>query len=433
MNLLKKYFELQNINLLYCLSKGEMMMKNSSARWKVLFGGVLMQLCIGGIYTWSLFNQPLADKFGWERTEVYTAYSLIVFIFAFVTIFSGRLLDKKGPRFVGTIGMICFSSGLMIASQATNLMTLYLGYSLLGGIGVGMVYVTPLSTGLKWYPKKKGMVTGITIGAFGMGSFLFNFILPGLIARFGVSETFMIQGLLYALIGISGAQLLRLPDKTEESQIFATAQDIPTGRMLKKSSFYILWLMFFSGSLSGLMIIGLSQDIALEYAGLSPQVAGLSVAIAAISNACGRLGWGALSDIYGRLKVFAILFALTALSMIGLNVIPLNALTYFTLLAIIVSSFGGFLATFPAVCSDYYGQHHFGANYGLLYQGYGVSSLIGPVLLAATANQTDAFLWAGALAVFGLTLTFFIRPPYEVAETSGQTSKQQSASHRHRT
>ncbi|GAA0474999.1 hypothetical protein IRB23M11_21840 [Alkalibacterium sp. m-11] len=158
-------------------------MEQSAERWKVLLGGVMMQLCIGGIYTWSLFNQPLVDAFGWERTEVYTAYSLIVFIFAFVTIFSGRLQDRIGPRLVGTIGMICFSAGLIIASQARSLPVLYLGYSLVGGIGVGMVYVCPLSTGLKWYPRKKGMVTGIIIGAFGMGGFIFN-VIPKEVSHF---------------------------------------------------------------------------------------------------------------------------------------------------------------------------------------------------------------------------------------------------------
>ncbi|MDZ7834692.1 MAG: MFS transporter [Alkalibacterium sp.] len=177
-------------------------------RWQVLLGGVLMQLCIGGIYTWSLFNQPLVEAYGWARTEVYTAYSLIVFIFALVTIFSGRLQDTVGPRKVGTIGILLFSAGLIMASFARSLPLLYFGYSVLGGIGVGMVYVCPLSTSLKWYPKKKGMVTGIIIGAFGLGGFVFNFVLSYLIRTIGVSSTFLVQGLVYAVVGLIGAQML---------------------------------------------------------------------------------------------------------------------------------------------------------------------------------------------------------------------------------
>lgn len=386
-------------------------MEKSALRWKVLLGGVLMQLCIGGIYTWSLFNQPLVDKFGWERTEVYTAYSLIVFIFAFVTIFSGRLQDKVGPRLVGTIGMVCFSAGLIIVSQATTLMTLYLGYSVLGGIGVGMVYVCPLSTGLKWYPRKKGMVTGIIIGAFGLGGFLFNFLLSALIESIGVSQTFLVQGVVYAIVGISGAQLLRVPEHDGDHTVLVNEHDYSTKGMLKTKAFYLLWIMYFTGSLSGLLIIGLSQDIARDLVGLSPGVAGYAVAVAAIANALGRLAWGALSDIFGRLRVFTILFSLTAISMGILSLVSLNAWTYYMLLGIIVSCFGGFLATFPAVCSDYFGSYYFGSNYGLLYQAYGISALVGPLLLSIASRETQAFLWASLFALVGLIVTFFVRVP----------------------
>ncbi|PRY83018.1 L-lactate MFS transporter [Alkalibacterium olivapovliticus] len=386
-------------------------MEKSSVRWKVLLGGVMMQLCIGGIYTWSLFNQPLVDKFGWERTEVYTAYSLIVFIFAFVTIFSGRLQDKVGPRLVGTIGMICFSTGLIIVSQATTLMTLYLGYSLLGGIGVGMVYVCPLSTGLKWYPRKKGMVTGIIIGAFGLGGFIFNFVLSALIASIGVSQTFLVQGLVYAAVGITGAQLLRVPESDGDHQVLVNERDYSSKKMLKTKSFYLLWIMYFTGSLSGLLIIGLSQDIARDLVGLSPRVAGYAVAVAAIANASGRLGWGALSDVFGRLRVFTLLFGLTAVSMAALSLLTLNVWTYYLLLAVIVSCFGGFLATFPAVCSDYFGSYYFGSNYGLLYQAYGISALVGPLMLSLASRETQAFLWSSLLAVVGLGLTFLVKIP----------------------
>lgn len=386
-------------------------MKKSTERWKVLLGGVLMQLCIGGIYTWSLFNQPLAMKFGWSRTEVYTAYSLIVFIFAFVTIFSGRLQDKIGPRKVATIGILCFSLGLIIASQATTLTVLYLGYSLLGGIGVGMVYVCPLSTSLKWYPKKKGMVTGITIGAFGMGGFLFNFVLSFLIDVVGVSNTFMIQGITYGLIGLFGASMLRLPETEEKSSVIVNENDMPTKVMLKTQAFYLLWAMYFFGSLSGLLVIGMAQDIARDIVGLNAQTAGLAVAVAAVFNAIGRLGWGALSDIIGRLRVFAALFFLTALGMLSLSLFQLNAFTYFAILGVVVSCFGGFLATFPAVCSDYFGSYYFGSNYGILYQAYGISALVGPFLLTLFQAETTAFFIAGLLAVVGLGLTFLVSIP----------------------
>lgn len=385
---------------------------NETKRWQVLLGGVLMQLCIGGIYTWSLFNQPLVDAYGWQRTEVYTAYSLIVFIFALVTIYSGRLQDKIGPKKVATIGILFFSVGLIVASMARSLPILYLGYSVLGGIGVGMVYVCPLSTSLKWYPKKKGMVTGIIVGAFGLGGFVFNFILSYLIQSIGVSQTFLVQGLVYAVVGLIGAQMLKVPEESDNSKhILVNENDFKPKSMLKTRAFYLLWVIYFIGSLSGLVVIGLAQDIAREVVGLSPQIAGYSIAVAAVANALGRIGWGAVSDIFGRLRVFSMLFLITALSMLTLSLWTHQAFVYFVILVLIVSSFGGFLATFPAITSDYFGSFYFGSNYGLIYQAYGVASLAGPFLLGLTAQDTQAFLIAAILAVVGLMLTLLVRPP----------------------
>ena len=381
-------------------------------RWQVLLGGVLMQLCIGGIYTWSLFNQPLIDAYGWERTEVYTAYSLIIFIFALVTIFSGRLQDKIGPRKVATIGILFFSAGLIVASLARSLPMLYLGYSVLGGIGVGMVYVCPLSTSLKWYPKKKGMVTGIIIGAFGLGGFVFNFILSYLIQTIGVSQTFFVQAIVYAVVGLIGAQMLKVPQRSEETHaILVNENDFKPALMLKTKTFYLLWIIYFIGSLSGLVVIGLAQDIARDVVGLTPQVAGYSIAIAAVANAVGRIGWGAVSDLFGRLRVFSLLFLITAFSMMALSLWTSNAVMYFVILTLIVSSFGGFLATFPAITSDYFGSFYFGSNYGLIYQAYGVASLAGPFILSLTSQDTHAFLIASLLSVGGFVLTLMVRPP----------------------
>lgn len=381
-------------------------------RWQALLGGVLMQLCIGGVYTWSLFNQPLIDAYGWERTEVYTAYSLIIFIFAFVTIFSGRLQDKIGPRKVATIGILFFSSGLIVASMARSLPMLYLGYSVLGGIGVGMVYVCPLSTSLKWYPKKKGMITGIIIGAFGLGGFVFNFVLSYLIQTIGVSQTFLVQAFVYGVVGLIGAQMLSVPQQSEgKTTILVNETDFKPTLMLKTRTFYLLCIIYFLGSLSGLIVIGLAQDIAREVVGLTPQIAGYSVAVAAVANASGRIGWGAVSDIFGRLKVFSLLFLITAFSMLTLSFWTHNAIVYFLILALIVSSFGGFLATFPAITSDYFGSFYFGSNYGLIYQAYGVASLAGPFILGLTSQDTHAFFIASMLAVGGFILTLLVRPP----------------------
>jgi OFA family oxalate/formate antiporter-like MFS transporter len=149
-------------------------MRKSFKSYGVLMGAVLIQLCIGGIYTWSLFNQPLADAFGWNKSDVFLTYSIAIFVFAFATLFAGRLQDRFGPRLVATIGISLYSGGLMLTSLASELWQLYITYGIIAGAGVGFVYVCPLSTLVKWFPKRKGMITGVAVGAFGLGSLVFK-------------------------------------------------------------------------------------------------------------------------------------------------------------------------------------------------------------------------------------------------------------------
>lgn len=151
-----------------------MIKQKSVNRWSVVFGAVLLQVCLGAIYSWSLFNQPLMDKYGWTNEQVVMTYSIAIFVFAFSTIFSGRLQDKIGPRKVATIGGILYGGGLILASFSKSLPGLYFFYGVLGGAGVGFAYVCPLSTCLKWFPEKKGFITGIAVGAFGGGSLVFK-------------------------------------------------------------------------------------------------------------------------------------------------------------------------------------------------------------------------------------------------------------------
>ncbi|OJF93774.1 MFS transporter [Alkalibacterium sp. 20] len=233
-----------------------------------------------------------------------------------------------------------------------------------------------------------------------------------LIQSIGVSQTFLVQGLVYGVVCLIGAQMLKVPEESESNtKILVNENDFEPKSMLKTRAFYLLCIIYFFGSLSGLVVIGLAQDIARDVVGLTPRIAGYSIAIAAVANALGRLGWGDLSDVFGRLRVFSWLFLITALSMLTLSFWTHQAIVYFIVLGLIVSSFGGFLATFPAITSDYFGTFYFGSNYGLIYQAYGLASLAGPFLLGLTSQDTQAFFVASLLAVVGLGLTLIVRPP----------------------
>ncbi|HKL42816.1 MAG TPA: OFA family MFS transporter [Clostridia bacterium] len=397
------------------------MEKKQFNRWWVVFGAVLLQVCLGAIYSWSLFNQPLMDKFGWTSEEVFMTYSIAIFVFAFSTIFSGRLQDQIGPRKVATIGGILYGSGLIISSFATTLPMLYLGYGVLSGAGVGFAYVCPLSTCVKWFPEKKGFITGIAVGAFGAGSLIFKSIIVRLIGSVGVSSTFLYLGIIYMLLVIVGAQFLRLPQggtSQLKTSIKLERKNYKVKEMMKTKSFYLVWLSYMFACMPGLLVIGLAKDIGTELVMLDPLVAANAVALIALFNAGGRLVWGTVSDILGRVRVVTIMFFLTAIPLLVMSTIQMNLVLFFICLAAIASSFGGFLAVYPTITSDFFGVKTLGANYGVVYQAYGIAALVGPIIKGSATGFSQTFLIAAGFAIAGGLITFVMKSPEEESSST---------------
>ncbi|WP_350342934.1 OFA family MFS transporter [Proteinivorax tanatarense] len=382
-------------------------------RWLVVLGAVIVQICVGSIYTWSLFNQPLMDKYGWLNNEVYLAYSIAIFVFALITIISGRLQDKIGPRKVSTIGILLYGGGIALSSTANSLIQLYFFYGIIAGAGVGFAYVCPLSTCLKWFPDKKGFITGITVGSFGLGSLAFKSIIEYFIENSGVSVTFLYLGAICTVLGLIGSQFLINPrNNTHRKEGFCeNSNNFSVKQMLKTKSFYLLWMILLLGSLSGLMIIGLAKDIGTELAGLDASVAAGAVSVIAIFNAAGRILMGATSDKAGRIKVIRLLFLFIIISLIIMSFIELSYILFFTCVSSIAFSFGGIMAIFPAITSEYYGNKNLGANYGLVFQAYGMGALVGPMIISSIGEFQATFLIAAMLSILGGALTYVVTPP----------------------
>jgi MFS transporter, OFA family, oxalate/formate antiporter len=392
------------------------MQKKITNRWLVVFGAVLLQICIGSIYSWSLFNYPLMNKFGWQESQVVFTFSIIVFVFAFSTIFSGKFQDKFGPRLVATIGGLLYGIGLMLSSTATSIIQLYIYYGIIAGIGVGFVYVCPLTTCVKWFPEKKGFITGIAVGAFGLGSLIFKSIIEFLLTSYGVSTTFLYLGIIYLILIIIGAQFLIVPPSEYNLtyQNTNSSDDIlcfTTKEMIKTKSFYLIWIMFLFGTISGLLVIGLATDIGVTLVGLSPHVAANAVAIIGLFNAGGRIILGALSDKLGRIKIVFMMFAITSVCMIIISIVSLNIVTFFICLSGIAFCFGGFLSVFPTITGDFYGLKNLGSNYGIIYQAYGLSALLGPIIISTTGGLKPTFIVSALLSIIGAFITFIVKPP----------------------
>ncbi|MEJ2307491.1 MAG: OFA family MFS transporter, partial [candidate division WOR-3 bacterium] len=282
--------------------------------WLIVVGAVLIQLCLGAIYAWSVFRIPLQQSIadgglGLTPSQATLPFSLVLIFFAIATIIGGRWQDKAGPRLVATVGGIILGSGLIIAALSRMFLWLTIGYGFISGIGIGFTYVCPVATGIKWFPDKRGMITGLSVAGFGAGALIVAPLARTLIGSVGVFSTLAIMGIVFLVVIVLSAQILRnppqgwkpegwiQPEKTE-----STGRDFGPIEMLSSMSFYLVWLTYFIGCLAGLMIIAQTSPIGEEVVGLSPRVAAIAVGTLAVFNALGRIFWGRLSDSLGRKK-----------------------------------------------------------------------------------------------------------------------------------
>lgn len=385
----------------------------------VVLGAVLLQLCIGSIYSWSLFNEPIATYLDISKSKVVLTFSITVFVFAFVTIFSGKLQDKIGPKRVAMIGGAFYSIGLFLCSKSTSLLDFYIYYGVVAGIGIGFVYVCPLSTCIKWFPNHKGLVTGISVGAFGLGSLVFNPLIQSLLASMGISKTFLFLSIINLILILLGSNFLSLPDEslTVKNNVVAINKNYTPMEMVKTKSFPLLWIAYLFGTMSGLLVIGLARDIGIELAGLSASTAATAVSAVAIFNATGRLFWGTLSDKIGRIKVLTILFRITTVCMVLKSVLTLNIISYFLTLGGVTFCFGGFLSVYPTITGDFFGLKNLGSNYGIMYQAYGIAALVGPLISAGAGNLKVTFIISAILSFIGLIISLFIKSPFRKADS----------------
>lgn len=385
-------------------------------RWIVVFGAVLIQLCLGAVYAWSLFNQPLVEKFNWEPADVVFTFSITILVFSIFTIIAGKIQDKIGPRWVATAGGILLGVGIMLSSQATTITQLYLFYGLIGGAGIGTAYVCPLATCLKWFPDKRGLISGIAVAGFGAGALVFKPLILSFLAV-DVSTTFLYLGIIYLVAVVFGAQFLVVPPAgycpegwTPPAAAAGGGQDFSTGQMLGTLHFYLLWVMYLFGCTAGLMIIGLAKDIGEKLVGLSAAEAANAVVVVAIFNAAGRIIWGTLSDKLGRMNSLLAMYALAAVAMFLMSSMTMGYGSYLGLCSLIGFCFGGFLALFPSLTADYYGTANVGTNYGLIFLAYGTAAILGPKV-GTSVPFTQAFLIAAILCLIAGGLSLLVRKP----------------------
>lgn len=389
------------------------MNSQTSNRWLIVLGTIIVQMGLGTIYTWSLFNQPLVDHFGWQLNSVAITFSITSFALAISTLFAGKLQDRWGiRRLIATAGIV-LGAGLIISSQVSALWMLYIMAGVVVGFADGTAYITSLSNIIKWFPEKKGLISGISVGAYGTGSLLFKYINGSLIQNVGVSHTFLYWGIIVMIMVVGGSFLVLDAKVTNQAVTVQGIQtkDYTVKEMLKTKEVYLLFVMFFTACMSGLYLIGIVKDIGVRLAGLDVASAANAVALVAIFNTVGRIILGALSDKVGRLKVVAGALLVTAAAVSVLSFVHLNYGLFFACVAGIAFCFGGNITIFPAIVADFFGLKNQSKNYGIVYQGFGIGALSGSFIAAALGGFVPTFTFIAVLSIISVVIALFIKAP----------------------
>jgi MFS family permease len=380
-----------------------------------------LNLALGILYAWSVFSKQLVEPiekggFGWTKTEATMPYTIAVACFALMMIPAGRLQDRLGPRLVASIGGICTGLGLIVASFATpdGHLPALLGFGALGGTGIGLGYAAATPAAVKWFPpEKKGLITGIVVGGFGIAPVYMAPLSKYLLATCGPSTSFRILGIAFVVVATAFAQFIRNPDVPPYLVNKAVAgAPLPPRRpdrtwreMIRRPTFYSLYLQYACAATAGLMIIAHMAKIVAVQSGNAIQAGSVFVALLAIFNASGRIIAGVISDYIGRVVTIALVCISQATIMFFFS--QFTTITAFIVGSAVVGfSYGACLSLFPATCADEWGTKNLGLNYGILFTAWGVGGVFGGTLAGKIADRTGSY--AGAYNVAGLLLIFAV-------------------------
>ena len=392
-------------------------------RWVIAIAGVFLQIALGAVYAWSVFRVPLAKQFGWSISEITLTFTISIFVLGFAAFFGGLWLNRKGPRIVALTGGVFYGVGVFLASFTHSLAWLYGSYGLIGGIGIGLGYIVPVAVLVKWFPDRRGLITGIAVGGFGAGALITAPVATRLIQSVGVLSTFAYLGIGYLIVTvIAGAFMQNPPDgwkpegwsptATETAQ--RAGHDFKLGEALKTWQWYALWLLLFLNTCAGISIISQEAPIFQELTGVSAVVAGGMVGVASLGNAVGRVLWAWVSDLITRLATFFVMFLLQVLLFWFLP--KIGAASLMTIVTFVVlMCYGGGFGTMPAFTADYFGPKNVGPIYGLMLTAWGFASAFGPLFIAHMRETTGSYsgalrVIAGVMAVSTL-LPIAVRPP----------------------
>jgi MFS family permease len=434
------------------------MEKKVMNRWVVVVGAILIQLALGAIYAWSAFTTPLQgtaaapSEYGFSKLEVQLIFSAGLAAFAIMTIIGGRMMKRYGPRMMAMMGGVVLGlgyimGGLVGGSFVGKLATI----GVIGGAGIGLAYVVPIATGVKWFPDKKGLVSGIAVAGFGFGAFIWILLanppsvlgFDGLIVKeagafvytiANVDWVFMVYGAIFLILVVLGSLVMVNPPEGWKPSGWNPPAPVPgkaafkgfsPKEMLRTPQYYMLWAMFIFGALAGLMVIGNVQNFAknatdgfVAHGFTAEQAADFAVIGAAVClpifNGAGRIVWGQVSDKIGRRMALVYMFLFQGIMMAAFFYTTGSEYLFYIVAALIGFNFGGNFALFPAATADSFGSDTVGINYGYVFTAYGIGGIAGPFIAGYVQDNgmsfTYAFIPAAIMCFVAMALALMYKP-----------------------
>jgi MFS family permease len=394
------------------------------SRWLVPPAALSVHLSIGQAYAWSVFKPPLESALHLDGTQSALPFQLAIVMLGLSAAFGGTLVERNGPRWAMTVALVCFSTGFLISAlgaQTQQYWLIVLGYGFVGGIGLGIGYISPVSTLMKWFPDRPGMATGIAIMGFGGGALIASPWSAQMLESFGTDHSgialaFLVHGLAYAVFMTLGVLLVRVPrpdGRTESATGAAGGVQVSARSALRTPQFWCLWVVLCTNVTAGIGILEKAAPMITDFFADSSTPVSVSaaagfVALLSAANMAGRIGWSSTSDLIGRKNIYRLYLGVGALMYLVLALFGDTSKPLFVLCALVVLSFyGGGFATVPAYLKDLFGTYQVGAIHGRLLTAWSTAGVLGPLIVNWIADRQEAAGKDGP-ALYGLSFSIMI-------------------------
>ncbi|WP_085505340.1 L-lactate MFS transporter [Thalassobacillus devorans] len=416
-------------------------MEKTKNRWLIALAAVGIHISIGSVYAWSVFTNPLIEEYGWSLSSVSLTFSIAILFLGLSAAFMGHFVEKYGPRKSGMVAASFFGVGMVgsgLAATLESLWFLYFTYGVLAGIGLGIGYITPVSTLVKWFPDRRGLATGLAIMGFGFAAMIASPVMANLIDSVSIPATFFILGATYFVIMMASAVYLEKPPEgymkefSQDKKKTPDLSQLTANEAVKTRRFWYLWVMLFINVTCGIAILSVASPMAQEIAGLSAAAAATMVGLMGFFNGAGRIAWASISDYIGRPNVYTTFFIIQVVAFFALPGIT-HAILFQVVVFLIITCYGGGFSSIPAYIGDLFGTKQLGAIHGYILTAWAAAGLAGPILASWIREVTTSYALTlsifGTMFVVALIVSLIIRIDIkQLKQAQGSTASAQKLS-----